>query len=85
MNEPVRNRSSPVLATLFVVVTLAILYPLSAGPASWFFQHGHFPSSAMVAADWFYGPIDWVSLNSRFFDDNPIGQAYARYIEWWND
>jgi hypothetical protein len=84
MSEPTRKRSSPPLTTLFIVTALAIFYPLSAGPAGWLFIHGYLPESAMVVADWFYGPLSWVSLHTTFFSENPIGQAYSSYIDWWN-
>jgi hypothetical protein len=78
MSEPVRKRSSPLLTTLFVVVVLAILYPLSLGPVVWFYDRGYLPEEAAEVAEVAYVPLAWAYDRS-----GPVADVYDVYLEWW--
>ena len=82
MSKPVPKRSSPALTTLFVVVVLAILYPLSAGPAIWLLLHMDDTDWAFAVAEVVYSPINWAYQNTDF-GTNPIGRAYDHYLDLW--
>jgi hypothetical protein len=83
MSEPLRKRSSLVRTMLFVVTVLAILYPLSAGPAAWFYDHDYIPESTVPVFESLYLPIGWVCIDTEFLESNPIGRAYDKYLRWW--
>lgn len=85
MNEPARKRSSVLATTVFIVAVLAIVYPLSVGPASWFYDHDLMPEPVGDALELFYWPISWVYQETDFFETNPVGRVYWAYIEWWQE
>ena len=85
MSEPVHKRSSALGTTLFVVIVLTIVYPLSMGPFNFLYNRHYLPEFVCDAGDAFYEPISWLSFNTGVVDQNPIGRGYMRYIEWWEN
>lgn len=85
MSEPTRKRSTPLLTTLFFVTALASLYLLSLGPAVWFYDRDCLPEQYPAVVETIYFPLDWIYDETEFFQTNPIGRTYWRYVDWWRE
>jgi DMSO reductase anchor subunit len=44
-----------------VVLSVVVLYCLSAGPVIWLYSHGTIPDWADAPTTWFYVPLDWLA------------------------
>jgi len=85
MTERNRKRWPRVLTGLFLAVMLAVHYPLSMGPVGWLYQHGLVPEPILPVGNYLYAPIVRLSVETDFFDTNPVGRAYWRYVQWWDE
>jgi hypothetical protein len=61
-------------ATVALVVVL-VAYPLSLGPATWLFNNGWLPGTAI---NWLYAPLAWIGEKSE-----PFGNALEWYVMLW--
>jgi hypothetical protein len=64
-------------ATVIIVVSALVLYPLSVGPALWLEGRGLIPGWATDAVDLFYDPF-WMAVES-------LPQPVQDKIEWYTD
>lgn len=77
------QRRSPWL--LSVLLVLPVIYLASLGPFVWVADHGGIPPAAAESiVTTVYYPIVYVDSNTDFFDDHPLGKAYAAYVNWFD-
>ena len=61
--------------TLIVLLSLAVLYPLSMGPAEWAVRHDRMSTGVFTAV---YRPVWWLANHHE-----PFGRIIRRYARLW--
>jgi len=75
---------SPWIVWPVCLVIFVVLYLASLGPVSALYSRGVIsPEVGQRIVATVYFPIMWVGENTRILADNPIGQAYVAYVNWW--
>lgn len=76
-----RQRSSLVSSVAAAIISLLVLYPLSAGPVVWLCVNlpQRYVLPALDVSCAVYAPLDWVFAHSRMTDE-----AWNRYIDFWD-
>jgi len=77
MNNDRKQPGAALWAT--ALVFMALLYPLSVGPAIWLFDHKMMPGWARNPVEWFYAPLDWIAHQGP----DPIRAPLFWYAELW--
>ena len=70
---------------VIVLLLLPVIYLASLGPFVWVVDHGGLPSDAAESiVTTVYSPVVYLDSNTDFFDEHPIGRAYAAYVNWFD-
>jgi len=79
------RRGQPFGIWLCGVVILVVAYLASPGPVVWLTNHKWISRGASDRLfETAYAPLVWMEFNTDFFD-NPVGAAYADYVDWFDD
>ena len=63
---------------------LVVFYLASFGPVTWLaVNDGISQNTYNFLADTLYLPLSWLNGNTDFFDEDPIGRAYMKYVLWF--
>ena len=54
--------------TTITLLVVFVAYPLSMGPMRWIYSKASFPGWFAHVHNVFYGPLDWVYINSPLFE-----------------
>ncbi len=67
-----------------VILTLWMMYVASPGPVLWLCEReGVSAMSRDRLMEVTYFPIFWLGKHTNLFTTNPVGKAYAKYLDWW--
>jgi hypothetical protein len=85
MSEQLRKRpASPFIVWPLCVFFMVVVYLGSYGPVVGLLVHQWISADTFeVLCNTVYFPIFWIDCATDFFHENPVGQAYARYVDWW--
>ncbi|HJT32315.1 MAG TPA: hypothetical protein VJ783_09755 [Pirellulales bacterium] len=73
------SNCAAVLYPLLLILGMAVLYPLSAGPACYIVEATGRPRSLHAALIWFYRPMQAIEPQLP----TGISRAMEYYLSWW--
>ncbi len=79
MSDKPKRWSQARLRVAWVLIAAFVLYPLSAGPATWIVTQWYSPATSDAFA-FVYAPLEWAGRSSDL-----ASGAFDRYVQWWAD